>query len=199
MPKYFEFEAALAGVRPRIRRRFLLRQQATFIQLHEAIQDAAQWWNYHLFLFRSPEKKGGRPVAGLPSDEDVDLYDEKLPDAHTTRVSSYFGKERKTCLYEYDFGDGWLCEVKLIREVSLPETFRRRLLGGERAFPHEDCGGYGGYERCLEVVKTGKDSDDEEAKELLEWLGGWEPEKFEFEKVKRYFDKNKHVPVPGED
>ena len=195
MPNYFEFEVCLDGVAPLIWRRFLLHEKATFLELHEAIQDAAQWWNYHLFIFQS---KNGKIIAGLPSEDEMDLEGKETPDAEIIPIAPWFRAQRvKTCHYEYDFGDGWECDVKLIQEVYDAKIFKRRLLGGERAFPHEDCGGNGGYQRCVEFVKTGKDpwndSDD-----LKEWLGGWDPEKFEFKEVKKYFDKGRHVPIPGE-
>lgn len=72
---------------------------------------------------------------------------------------------------------------------SLAEDFQRRLVGGARAFPPEDCGGIHGYERCLQVVEDGKDPDDESVVEFWEWLGNWDPERFDFEGLKRQFDK----------
>jgi len=195
MPNYLEFEVTLRGATPKIWRRFLLREKATFLDLHEAIQDAAQWWNYHLFVFRSP--KTGEELAGVPSDEDMEGTE--APDAADIKVAPYFkAKGMKSCLYEYDFGDSWYCDVKLVQEVYDAKTFKRRLLGGERAFPHEDCGGMDGYERCAEFVKTGKDPWGDDSEGLKEWLGEWEPEKFDFQNVKKYFDKGKHVPIPGE-
>ena len=40
MPDYFEFEVELTGVKPRIWRRFLVPKGATFLDLHQATQDA---------------------------------------------------------------------------------------------------------------------------------------------------------------
>ena len=43
MPEYFEFEVELTGVKPRMWRRFLVPKAATFLDLHQAIQDACGW------------------------------------------------------------------------------------------------------------------------------------------------------------
>jgi hypothetical protein len=90
--------------------------------------------------------------------------------------------------YEYDFGDGWIHEVKLRDEVSLRESFKRRLLDGERATPPEDSGGQGGYERLLSVVENGVDPWDE-LDVIKEWLGNWNPETFDLEALRTQFDR----------
>lgn len=43
MPRFLEIEVVLRGVRPKVWRSFLLRADATFAHLHEAIQLACEW------------------------------------------------------------------------------------------------------------------------------------------------------------
>lgn len=180
---YFDFEVTLKDVKPKIRRRFLIAEKATFLHLHEAIQDACGWTNSHLFAFRDAR---GRAIAGLPDNES----DEPDPDASRIKIASLFGPNNaKECSYDYDFGDGWEHEVVFKGIVLDPERFGRRLLGGARAFPPDDCGGIPGYEECVEVA-TGKRKD----KERLEWLGGWQPEEFDLKKTARLYYQQKLVP-----
>ncbi|MCQ3951293.1 MAG: hypothetical protein DPW14_15910 [Planctomycetes bacterium] len=51
MPRFLEIEVVLRGVRPKVWRSFLLRADATFAHLHEAIQLACEWQDYHLYAF----------------------------------------------------------------------------------------------------------------------------------------------------
>ena len=44
--RFFDFVVELRGIEPRIWRRFLLRLDQTFEDLHKAIQDAAGWQDY---------------------------------------------------------------------------------------------------------------------------------------------------------
>lgn len=67
----------------------------------------------------------------------------------------------------------------------------RRLTGGERAFPPEDCGGLGGYERCLAFRATGKDPLGDGDEEFGEWLGDWQPEQFDLAAMQKSFDRPK--------
>lgn len=187
MPTYFDFEVSLCEVTPRIWRRFLIRSTASFKDLHLAIQEAAGWWNYHAFAFRTEMGwDEDCQMAGSPTD---DYMEKPMPDAARVKVASYFSEGKLTrCYYLYDFGDDWWHEVVLMGTVTLPETFKRRLVGGARAFPHEDCGGLPGYEECVKVA-TGEESGVEHPESFRTWLGGWTPEAFELEAVKREFDR----------
>lgn len=53
------------------------------------------------------------------------------------------------CFYQYDFGDNWWHEIKLLNVSQMNEKSRRTLIGGEFSFSHEDCGGTHDYERCV--------------------------------------------------
>ena len=187
MPRYFEFEVSLKEIQPRIWRRFYLRAAATFADLHKAIQESFGWESYHLWEFRVSGPRG-QPIAGLPTDED---FGRPVPDARKVKVSSYFTGRVATewCEYVYDFGDDWVHEVKLIGVVSNKETFRRRLLGGERAGPREDCGGTTGYERMVHFLETGEDVYSDEAVDLKAWLGDWRPDAFELKAAQAAFDR----------
>ncbi|MGH8887068.1 MAG: plasmid pRiA4b ORF-3 family protein [Egibacteraceae bacterium] len=176
MPTYYEFDIALEEVEPRIWRRLQLPADATFLDLHDAIQDACGWQNYHLFAFRD---EYGESIAGIPDDE----WGEPDPDAAKVLVADFFESERR-CLYEYDFGDSWVHEVELRRIVESSERFERRLLDGARAFPSEDCGGVQGYEECVEVARGGEDPEG-----LRDWLGDWDPERFDLDQVRQAFDR----------
>ena len=150
--RYYEFEVSLLGAEPKVWRRFLLRADGTFQDLHAAIQRACGWENCHLFVFRD----GNESLAGIPDKES----DKPDPDARKVRLSMFFAGPRKRCTYEYDFGDSWEHDVRLRGTTDLPETFERRVLGGARAFPPEDCGGIPGYEDCVRLATTGRGPRD---------------------------------------
>lgn len=106
------------------------------------------------------------------------------------KLASHFTRKGATCLYVYDFGDGWEHLVELKAVVESPERFKRRLVGGARAFPPEDCGGIWGYERCLAALGLLKadDFDQTVLEETREWLGDWDPEGFDLQATKKDFD-----------
>ena len=188
MPRYFEFDVCLQELQPRIWRRFLIRTNSTFAQLHVAIQDSFGWTQSHLWEFRQPTFQGV-PIAGLPA-PDGDDYGRPTPDGRTVKLSSYFTGKRvvEWCEYVYDFGDDWTHDVKLVAVRSIKETFKRRLLGGERAGPPEDCGSTPGYERMVHYRKTGEDLHGDDAVDLGAWLGDWQPE-VKLAEVRAAFDR----------
>lgn len=185
MPRYYDITVTPDDVHPPVWRRFLLAADATFADLHRAIQDACGWENCHLFEFSS---SAGARIAGLP---DQDWDDLGVPDASTVALSQALD-ERGVCRYVYDFGDHWEHTVRSEGVVESDEPFHRRLLGGARAFPPEDCGGVPGYERCVEVARGGEDHEG-----LREWLGGWDPERFDLEAARRAFDAAARPPGPA--
>jgi hypothetical protein len=191
---YFEFEVSLDGVQPRIWRRFLLRRNSTFHELHDTIQIACGWQDYHLYEFREwaegqdrwQSRKGiaCSPYSEFMGDEDP------VPFGPQVKLGSFFRKAGDRCLYLYDFGDGWCHQVELKDIRKQAGQFRRHMLAGERAFPPEDCGGIGGYEECLQAFKMTEvdltQLDDDERGEMESrktWMGNWNPEGFDFEVV----------------
>lgn len=192
MPSYFELEVSLRYIKPRIWRRFLIAGDATFGDLHQAIQDSFGWHSCHLWEFRGTARGG---VLGGPNYEDIMMFgdEEEMPDAYSVQVTSHFARA-KSCLYVYDFGDSWRHDVSRRRRVSLEEHFHRRLLAGRRACPPEDCGGPPGYDRFVSIVETGVDPWGEDVEELLEWLGEWNPAAFDLADWKRRFDSVRALP-----
>ena len=188
MAGYYEFEVSLAEIKPRIWRRFLITADATFADLHHAIQDAFGWDGGHLWEFMEPAPGEGI-IAGVPGD-DFDVGT-SAPDADTVSLTTFFGGigGTKECLYVYDFGDGWYHHVVLKQTDSGSGDFMRKLIGGERACPLEDCGGVPGYERMVEFIATGVDPDGENAEEFGEWIGEWRPDEFELEEFQEVFDR----------
>ena len=73
MTAYFEFEVSLEGTKPRVWRRFRLRKDATFHELHDTIQKACGWQNYHLFDFHPVDSR--ERLATSPHDEPWDEND----------------------------------------------------------------------------------------------------------------------------
>jgi len=176
---HLEIEVHLVGLSTRIWRRFLLGADANFSALHQAIQDAFGWQNTHLWEFRS----GREALAGPAGDAD---WGQPVPRAEEVQVVEHLKAPSDTCHYLYDFGDGWLHEVRVTRRVEEGPPAFRELLGGERACPPEDCGGTPGYERLAEFVRTGSDPWDD-SQGLLEWLGGWSPDDFDLSVAKLRF------------
>ena len=171
----FDVTVSLVDVEPKIWRRFLLARTATFAELHQAIQDACGWENYHAWAFR--DAKGRDDIAGVFED---------VPDGRRVKLAAHVGAKGARFVYEYDFGDGWLHRVDV---TSTDETGGvRRLVDGARSFPPEDCGGLGGYERYAEFIETGVDPWSEDAADVKRWLGRWTPDGFKYATVAKKFD-----------
>ena len=189
MTNCFEFTVSLRGIKPRIWRRFQIAGDATFYDLHDAIQDSFGWDRSHMWEFRAPGRRG-RVLAGLILDDDWGL--EEVPDADSVTLAEYFDvpPEPENCEYVYDFGDHWAHSVKLTRRIASPEGFHRRLLAGRRAGPPDDCGGTYGYDRLVELHRIGVDERDADSDGRAGWIvGGWTPDAFDLDAVKHNFDR----------
>jgi hypothetical protein len=190
MPKYCDLEVSLLGIKPRIWRRFLIAEGASFMDLHEAIQRAFGWGDDHLFEFR--ELKGRRAIARGSHSDPFD--DRGIPKADSLKVSPFLTRVEKKCCYVYDFGDNWEHIVEFHGMVELPEKFRRRLLDGARTCPLEDCGGVWGYYACCAAVGAIDPKEIGIGKQDLadrkEWVGDeWHPDEFDLAATKKRFDR----------
>ncbi|MGB5433969.1 MAG: plasmid pRiA4b ORF-3 family protein [Acidimicrobiia bacterium] len=174
----FEFDISLRGVVEPAWRRIRISQNASFMDLHIAIQDACGWQNYHLFRFEDNE---GLAIATIP---DPDWADPD-PDSEEVLIRSCFPASLR-CTYLYDFGDGWTHDIVFCQVVEEEGKSFRKLVAGAQPFPLEDSGGVWGWERCLRIAAHGPRDDEE--REIADWLGGWSPESFNLPAARRAFD-----------
>lgn len=187
MAIYYEFEVDLIDVKPRVWRRFLLKETLSFAALHDAIQDACAWENAHLFEFCIGTKHNRPVIAASPYAID-DLHPEYNPTVAGRKKLRSFFEDNSECVYIYDFGDGWQHRVKKIGKKEVESSCKRILTGGKRAFPLEDSGGLPGYDECVKI-SSGLFLVEDENMERREWIGDWHPELFDLQQTKTSFDR----------
>jgi hypothetical protein len=157
----FQLKVTLLDTKPPIWRRVLVDGGGTLDHLHEVIQAAFGWWNYHLHEFEV-----GRTRYGVP-DPDED-WGEPPRDERRTRLDAIAG-EGSSFRYTYDFGDGW--DHKITVEKVLPTDTSSTVpacIDGRRACPPEDCGGTWGYRELLEILANRTHPEHDERRE---WIG----------------------------
>ena len=181
---YFRFCVTLLDCDPPVWRRILLPTNASFAELHSAIQ-ACGWTDSHHWDFTDESLAEPQRIAG-PSFCDGIL--DPLPDAGAIRLATYFQAIGDWCTYVYDYGDNWRHRVVLEFIERHNEKFERALLDGAGAFPPEGCGGTKGFARLREFVQTGKDSFNDE-QNLRKWLDGSSLDEFDLEQAQRLFGK----------
>jgi hypothetical protein len=172
----FQIRVALMGIEPPIWRRLLVPQDLTMRQLHAVLQAAMGWKDYHLHQFRV-----GLLRFGHPDEED----DPGPIDYGRITLNQILPRQGATCVYEYDFGDGWEHMIELEEELA-PSSVADplpRCVDGERACPPEDSRGVPGYG---ELIAALRDPKDPEHRELVAWAGaGFDPERFDVDAVNR--------------
>jgi hypothetical protein len=166
----------LLDVEPPVWRELLVPGDFTFAQLHRVLQAAMGWEDYHLHEF----DVGGIRV-GMPSPEDKFFpRDRLLRDERKTCVGDMLEGRRKF-RYWYDFGDDWWHEI-IVGKAAEAGSGAPRLLAGEGACPPEDCGGPYGYAELLQALA---DPKHPEHRELRQWAGDFDPQRFDFDRAAR--------------
>lgn len=165
----YQLKVAILDTKPPVWRRVLVPGDITLAELHDVIQAAFGWWNYHLHEFEF-----GRTRYGVPSDDD---WGDSPKDERTVRLSTV-AKEGSTFRYTYDFGDDWRHKITVEKVTPLTsDTIAPALIDGRRACPPEDCGGPWGYKELLDVLADPKHPDHTRH---LEWVGGtFDPDAFD--------------------
>ena len=168
----YQFRITLLDIKPAIWRRIQV-MDCTLANLHEYIQAAFGWWDYHLHQFEIDGMQYSEPAPD-GDDLDMDFEDETL-----VLLSKLLPKSAKRTrwIYEYDFGDGWRHDVLFEGCPPLDPKVKYPLcLEGERACPPEDCGGSSGYVDYLAAIA---DPNHEQHEEMLEWRGPFDPDEFD--------------------
>ena len=174
--------AELLDVEPLVWRRLLLPAGMTLKRLHDVIQTAFGWQDYHLHEYRHGESLR----IGLPEvEEDFEEGELGAPvqDERRWTVDQLARATGGEALYVYDFGDEWRHRLVFEgAERQRPDvTFAPLCLAGENACPPEDVGGPWGYKHFLESLA---DPEHEEHEQWMDWIGGvFDPRGFDLNRV----------------
>jgi hypothetical protein len=180
----YQIKVTLEGIRPPVWRRLLVQSDISLGELHDIIQAAFGWLDYHLHQFIV-----GDTYFGVP-DPDYLGYVE-MHDEEEVTLDQVAAEESAKLRYEYDFGDSWLHQV-LVEKIVPPEPGQEYPVctKGRRARPPEDVGGIWGYQYFLEAIA---DPEHEEHEEYLAWAGGaFDPEAFDAEEVNQALGALRH-------
>lgn len=174
----------LARYRPKIWRRLLIRSDQPLYDFHLAIQIAMGWDNSHLHQFIKEKKFYSERLK-----DDWTWDDRHNIDYDGMIISDLLLKEKDKIEYEYDFGDGWVHEIKLEKILPIDDTMKSPVcIDGALASPPDDCGGIWGYAQMLEILK---DPGHEQYEETLEWIGeSFNPEFFDIETANKLMAKH---------
>lgn len=180
--KAYQIKIELIDSQPLIWRRVIIPADVTFKRLHDTIQLAMDWWDYHLYEFEFPEEK-----LRITNDDEVyeenkfylKMYKKNKPtkeedpygiiariigstvrQPQTLKIDKYI-EEYKTFEYVYDFGDNWRHKIELEKIIEDYKFGYPVVLEGEGTCPPEDVGGLGGYAEFLEVWNNPEHEDYE--------------------------------------
>jgi hypothetical protein len=154
-----QIKVKLLGVtKPPVWRRLQLRADTRLDQLHEIIQAALGWENYHMHVFSFGEEEFGVP------DRELGFSDERR-----VTLGELIAGAGDRFRYTYDFGDDWQHEIVVEDLLDAdPDTHYPALVAAKGACPPEDCGGPRGYANLRQILA---DPNHDQHQEMLEWLG----------------------------
>jgi len=156
----------LCDSNPLIWRQVEVPTSITLKVLHDVIQAAMGWLDYHLWEFTI-----GQQRFGLPIDEDSGT--KPRIEAGKVRLREVLTPRKTTMTYVYDFGDDWVHRLVLtnIRQGE-PGIGYPRYIAGEGNGPPEDCGGIPGFYEKLDIAA---EPSHPEHNEIREWLDDYDP------------------------
>jgi len=149
--------------KPAIWRRADVPLTTTLKALHDVIQAAMPFDDYHLFEFRADGKRYAIP------DPEWDSLRDKTYSAKTMRLGSLVDRDITQLTYTYDFGDDWrhTITIEALADAD-PDAVYPRYVDGTGRAPPEDVGGIPGFELFLDAVA---DPKHEQHRELKRWHG----------------------------
>jgi hypothetical protein len=128
--------------------------------LHDVIQAAMGWQDYHLFEFQVAGKRYGIPEG---------KWDKEVLQARSIKLAALVSNGVKRFDYVYDFGDDWEHTIGIESVVEADPALKYpRFVAGARRGPPEDVGGPPGFFDFLEAMANPKHS---EHRHLVEWYG----------------------------
>lgn len=147
MDKYYEIKVTIRNSHPLTWRRLKIPADITFNDLAAIIEIAFEWCGYHLYEFEvgATLYRPGQFI-GVPTEYDCDLeiVKGKKLDSGKEKIDKYLS-EYKRMKFVYDFGDDWLHDIVIEKEINEKLVNPICVKAKSGAYP-EDCGGIWGYE-----------------------------------------------------
>jgi hypothetical protein len=141
----YQLKVSLIGISPMIWRRLLVRSDSTIADLHYTLQIAMGWSDVHLNRFHIHGQD-----FGVYHDGGICFSD----NPENVTLSAFDFRIRERFLYEYDFGDEWLHEVRIEKRLLLdPKKTYPVCIDGKHAAPPEDFGGTQAYMQRRQELK----------------------------------------------
>ena len=141
----YQLKVWLQGISPMVWRRLLVRSDSTIADLHYTIQIAIGWSDVHLNRFHIHGQD-----FGVYHDGGISFTD----NPEEVLLSAFGFRTRERFLYEYDFGDEWLHEVRIEKRLPLdPKKTYPVCIDGKHAAPPEDFGGAQAYMQMRKELK----------------------------------------------
>ena len=154
-----QLKVSLVGASdPPVWRRLLVPASMRLDRLHDVIQAAMGWQDYHLHVFTANDVDYGPPDAELGHRSE-----------RRTALCDVISERGDRMRYVYDFGDHWRHDIVVEKVLTAEAASRLPIcLTGKGGCPPEDCGGVWGY---AELRETLADPTHEDHADMLEWLG----------------------------
>ena len=203
----YTLRVTLKHITPSIYRKFEVPSNITLRHLADLVLELMVWSGGHLNAFHIK----GHDYAPAYQRENEDNFflpfdEERNHNQEDFILSEVLSEKGKAIELEYDFGDGWLHEVKLssVADYEAGEPQIVRFIKGERACPPEDCGGIWGYEELLDIrdrwmrytMSMGRKPSRDDL-DRLRWYGmerDYDPEEFDIEEAEEICNRFTECP-----
>jgi len=158
---------------PVIWRRLELRSDLPLNVVHQAIQSAFGWWDYHLNRFTLGGGPWDRHSQAFACKEDIDEADVEDEDMaildSLVQLDETLQDAGDVLHYAYDYGDSWELTIRLEEVLPYePGTPSATCVAGDRAAPPEDCGGLRTADQLAEVLDDPAAFDIDEVNAALQ-------------------------------
>ncbi len=175
-----QLKISLQGAAPPLWRRIQIPSAASLGFLHDVIQVAFGWEDYHLHRFRDGR---GREWAEPPVLDGEGYLAATFADEEEADIGKVLRAEGAMLEYVYDFGDSWHHRIEA-EKIMPPDPGVKypRCTGGRRAgSPAEDIGGIWGLEEVVYLVTHPEADAPEHFEDLVSRLRekGYDPAAFD--------------------
>lgn len=165
--KAFVLEAELDLERYTAKRTLIVPARRTFSDLHQILQRAFDWEDYHLHEYVLHDD-GEHYLHGAGAyDEELDGTDANLGADEDFCLADLL-RDGSRFTYLYDFGDGWEVELRVASAIEDYDKTHPTCTLFEGDAPPEDVGGVYGFLEFLDAVSN---PENPEHDSMLEWAG----------------------------